>query len=61
MRELLILICCAVVSGAAPQSIRDVDWKNFSYPLLETDGVPGDGNCHTCQCMTSVLAENVSP
>lgn len=42
MRELLILICCAVVSGAAPQSIRDVNWKNFSYPLLETDAVPGE-------------------
>jgi len=42
MRELLILICCAVLSGAAPKSIRDVDWKNFSYPLLETDGVPGE-------------------
>ena len=42
MRELLILICCAVVSGAAPQSIRDIDWKNFSYPLLETAGVPGN-------------------
>lgn len=39
MRELLILICCAVVSGAAPRSIRDVDWKNFSYPLPATDGV----------------------
>jgi hypothetical protein len=42
MRGLLILICCAVAFGAAPQSIRDVDWKNFSYPLLETDGVPGE-------------------
>jgi hypothetical protein len=42
MRELLILICCAFVSGAAPQSIEDVDWKNFSYPLLETDSVPGE-------------------
>jgi len=42
MRELLILICCAVVSRAAPLSIRDVDWKNFSYPLLETDAVPGE-------------------
>jgi uncharacterized protein YecT (DUF1311 family) len=42
MRELLILICCVVVCGAAPQSIRDVDWKNFSYPLLETDSVPGE-------------------
>lgn len=42
MRELLILIYSAVVSGAAPQSIRDVDWKNFSYPLLETDAVPGE-------------------
>src|SRR5258708_5631972 len=42
MRELLILICCAVISGATAQSIRDVDWKNFSYPLLETHGVPGE-------------------
>jgi uncharacterized protein YecT (DUF1311 family) len=42
MRELLILICCAVLSGAAPQSIPDVDWKDFSYPLLETDSVPGE-------------------
>ena len=42
MRELLILICCALFSGAAAQSIRDVDWKNFSYPLLETDVVPGE-------------------
>jgi uncharacterized protein YecT (DUF1311 family) len=42
MRELLILICGAVVSGAAPPSIRDVDWKNFSYPLPEFDGVPGE-------------------
>lgn len=40
MRELLILTCYAVVSGVAPQSIRDIDWKNFSYPLLETDAVP---------------------
>jgi uncharacterized protein YecT (DUF1311 family) len=42
MRDLLIFICFAVVSGAAPQSIRDVDWKNFSYPLIEYDGVPGE-------------------
>lgn len=42
MRALLILICCTVVSGAATQSIRDIGWRNFSYPLLETDGVPGD-------------------
>lgn|SRR5579871_402202 len=42
MREVLILICCAVASGAAAGSIRDIDWKNVSYPLLETDGVPGD-------------------
>lgn len=42
MRELLILICWAVASGAAPRSIRDTDWKNFSYPLWETDGVPGE-------------------
>jgi uncharacterized protein YecT (DUF1311 family) len=40
MRQLLVLIFCAVVSVAAPQSIRGVDWKNFSYPLLETDRVP---------------------
>src|SRR5947209_657217 len=42
MRELLVLICCVVASGAAPPSIRDVDWKNFSYPLLETKAVPED-------------------
>lgn len=42
MRELLILICCAVVSGAPPQSIQNVDWKNFAYPLPESDGVPGE-------------------
>ena len=42
MRELLILICCAGLSGAAPRSIRDVDWKNFSYPVLEDDDVPED-------------------
>lgn len=42
MREVLILICCALGSGAARESIRDIDWKDFSYPLLETDGVPGD-------------------
>ena len=42
MRELVILICFAVVSGAPTQSIRDVDWKNFSYPLMEADGVPGE-------------------
>lgn len=42
MRELLVLICSAVVCGAAPQSIRDIDWKNFSYPLLEAGGVPGE-------------------
>jgi hypothetical protein len=40
MRGLLILICCAVVSGAAPQSIRDIDWKNFSYPLLIYEDLP---------------------
>jgi uncharacterized protein YecT (DUF1311 family) len=42
MRELLILICCAVLSRAAPQSVRDIDWKNFSYPLSETGAVPGE-------------------
>ncbi len=42
MREVLILICCAVVSAAAGKSIRDIDWIEFSYPLLKTDGVPGD-------------------
>jgi len=42
MRELLILIWCTVAAGAAPQSIRGVDWKNLSYPLLETDDVPGE-------------------
>jgi len=42
MREVLILFCCAVASGAAPGSIRDIDWKNYSYSRLETDGVPGE-------------------
>jgi len=42
MRELLSFICCAVICGAAPRSIRDVDWKNFAYPLFETHGVPGE-------------------
>jgi hypothetical protein len=41
MRSLLILCCCAVISTAQrPQSIREVDWRNFSYPLLETNRVP---------------------
>ncbi len=41
MRRLLILlVCCAAVCGVAQQSIRDVDWKNFSYPLVEGRGVP---------------------
>lgn len=42
MRLLLILVCCVVMSAAAPRSIRDVDWRNFSYPLIETGGVPGE-------------------
>lgn len=41
MRELLMLICCTGLSWAAPRSIQDVDWKNFSYPLVEDEGVPG--------------------
>lgn len=41
MLALLILVFCAIVSGA-PRSIRDVDWKNFSYPLIEMDDVPED-------------------
>jgi uncharacterized protein YecT (DUF1311 family) len=40
----LLQICALLIvesaSFAAPQSIREVDWKNFSYPLLETDDVP---------------------
>jgi len=42
MRKLLILICCAVVSGVSQQSIRNIDWKNFSYPLPTAEGVPGE-------------------
>ena len=42
MRQVLIFICWAVASEAAPQSIQNIDWKNLSYPLLETDRVPGD-------------------
>lgn len=42
LRKLLILICCAVVAGAAQQSVRNVDWRNFSYPLLGTESVPGE-------------------
>ncbi len=41
MRTLLMVICCAAVSGMARQSIRDVDWRNFSYPL-EVGGVPAE-------------------
>lgn len=58
MRELLMLTFCAAVSGAAPQSIRDVDWKNFSYPLLETDGVPGDVRWMALGAKESVLLAN---
>ncbi len=45
MKRLLFvcaLLIIASASFAVPQSIREVDWKNFSYPLLETDGVPGE-------------------
>jgi uncharacterized protein YecT (DUF1311 family) len=42
----LILTALLMVSGCLygqkAQSIRDVDWKNFSYPLVETDSVPGE-------------------
>lgn len=36
------ICCCAVVSAVGQKSIRDIDWKNFSYPLAEIDSVPGD-------------------
>jgi uncharacterized protein YecT (DUF1311 family) len=42
MRRVLILICCAIVPGVAQQSIRNVDWRNFSYPLPMAEGVPGE-------------------
>lgn len=42
MRTLLIFLCCMVVSGMAQQSIRNVDWKNSSYPMAEVEDVPGD-------------------
>jgi len=42
MRRLLILICCAIVPAVAQQSIRNVDWRNFSYPLPRAEGVPGE-------------------
>jgi uncharacterized protein YecT (DUF1311 family) len=38
--QICALLIVASTSFAAPQSIQNVDWKNFSYPLLETDGVP---------------------
>jgi uncharacterized protein YecT (DUF1311 family) len=40
MRELVLLLCCAFGAAAGPPSIRDVDWKNFSYPLVEAGGAP---------------------
>jgi uncharacterized protein YecT (DUF1311 family) len=40
--QICALLIVASASFAAPQSVREVDWKNFSYPLLETDGVPGE-------------------
>jgi uncharacterized protein YecT (DUF1311 family) len=40
--QVCALLIIASASFAAPQSVREVDWKNFSYPLLETDGVPGE-------------------
>jgi len=42
MCRLLILICCAIAPGVAQQSIRNFDWKNFSYPLPRAEGVPGE-------------------
>jgi uncharacterized protein YecT (DUF1311 family) len=42
MRRLLILICCVIVPGVAQQSIRNFDWRNFSYPLPMAEGVPGE-------------------
>jgi len=32
VRQLLIFLFCAVVSGAPP----DVDWKNFTYPMVDS-------------------------
>jgi uncharacterized protein YecT (DUF1311 family) len=36
-----LLVVSGCLYGQKAQSIRDVDWKNFSYPLVETDSVPG--------------------
>lgn len=40
--QICVLLLIASDGFAAPQSVREVDWKNFSYPLMETDGVPGE-------------------
>src|SRR4051812_17220593 len=42
MHRLLILICCAVVSGVSQPSIQNVDWRNFSYPLPGSVDVLGE-------------------
>lgn len=40
----LLPICALLIiassSIAAPRSVREVDWKNFSYPLLDTYSAP---------------------
>lgn len=41
MHKVLVFICCVVISGAAQQSIRDVNWKNLSYPM-RVEGVPAE-------------------
>ena len=37
-----IFVFCVVVSVSAQQSVRYIDWMNFSYPLPADDGVPGE-------------------
>lgn len=41
MCKVLIFIFCSVCVSAQ-QSVRNVDWMNFSYPLPQHEGVPGE-------------------
>ena len=60
MRKLLILICFAVASGAAQQSIRGVDWMNFSFPLQEVVEKAGlRSGCRLCSQVIDVLEAQI--